>query len=109
MICIKAEVDTKTYKGTGFTCSLISKLMKYLLTNHKDSTYYAIFSFIVVSLVGVYAVPSYYNFKGLTTFQVAIQIVLSIIFLIIGFVCSFFLTKLADKKTNKIEEEIEVK
>lgn len=88
---------------------LISKLMKYLLTNHKDATYYAIFSFILVSLVGVYAVPSYYDFKGLTTSQITIQIVLSIVFLIVGFVCSFFLTKLADKKINKIEEEIEVK
>lgn len=71
---------------------LISKLMKYLLTKHKTATYFAIFSFILVSLVGIYAVPSYY--EGLSP----LEIVLSIVFLILGGLGSFYISKLAEKK-----------
>lgn len=71
---------------------LISKLMKYLLTKHKTVTYFAIFSFILVSLFGIYAVPSYYQNLN------ALQIVLAIVFLISGSLISYFLGKLADKK-----------
>lgn len=73
---------------------LISKLMKYLLSNHRSTTYHVILAFILVSLVGIYAVPEYYNNLD------PLQIVLAIIFLIIGGVISFFISKVAEKKAN---------
>ncbi|CDC42774.1 putative uncharacterized protein [Firmicutes bacterium CAG:449] len=74
---------------------LISKLMKYLLSKHRDATYFAIFAFIVVSLVAIYAVESYYQNLS------AVKIILAIVFLILGFCASYFLTKLADKKKGQ--------
>ena len=75
----------------------ISKLMKHLLTNHKNTTYHVIFAFILVSLVGIYAVPEYY-----TSLDVY-QIIFAVVFLIIGGVISFIISKVADKKANNIE------
>lgn len=72
----------------------ISKLMKYLLEKHRNITYHIIFAFILVSLVGIYAVPSYYEKLDV------VQIVLAIVFLAIGFVCSYYVSKLADNKAN---------
>ena len=71
--------------------------MKYLLTNHKATTYFAILGFILASIVGIYANPTYYeNFNH-------IDVILAIVFLACGCVGSYFLTKLADSKA-KIEE-----
>lgn len=75
----------------------ISKLMKYLLTKHKTTTYFAILGFILASIVGIYANPTYYeNFNH-------IDVILAIVFLACGCIGSFFLTKLADSKA-KIKE-----
>lgn len=74
---------------------VISKLMKYLLTNHKIITYFAILGFILASIVGIYANPTYYESLN------HIDIILAIIFLVIGCVGSYFLTKLADNKSKE--------
>ena len=74
---------------------VISKLMKYLLTNHKIITYFAILGFILASIIGIYANPTYYESLN------HIDIILAIIFLVIGCVGSYFLTKLADNKSKE--------
>lgn len=79
---------------------LISKIMKFLLTNYKDATYFAIFGFILASLVGIYANGNYYNNLSV------VEIILAIIFLIVGFIGSYYASKIAGKKENdKIEIE----
>ena len=74
---------------------VISKLMKYLLTNHKIITYFAILGFILASIIGIYANPTYYESLN------HIDIILAIIFLVVGCVGSYFLTKLADNKSKE--------
>lgn len=76
---------------------LISKIMKYLLSNHKNVTYHIIFSFILVSLVGIYAVPSYYQNLDI------IQIIFAVVFLFIGGFASFYISKIAEKK-EKVDD-----
>ena len=74
---------------------VISKIMKYLLTNHKIITYFAILGFILASIIGIYANPTYYESLN------HIDIILAIIFLVVGCVGSYFLTKLADNKSKE--------
>ena len=72
---------------------LISKLMKFLLSKYNAPTYFAIFGFILASLVGIYTDGSYYQNIAPITY------VLAIIAIVIGFVTSYLLSKLAAKKS----------
>lgn len=80
---------------------LISKLMKYLLSRFKDTTYFAIFGFILASLVGIYANAGYY--ESISAGQVA----LAVGFLIVGFLVSFFMGRVAEKKSARAEIQTE--
>lgn len=83
--------------GIVFGFFLISKLMKYLLSRYPDATYFAIFGFILASLVGIYAESAYYQNID------AVQIILAVALLGIGFCISYFLAKFAEKKTEELK------
>ena len=80
---------------------LISKLMKFLLQNHKAPTYFGILGFILASVVGIYANGAYY--QNITY----VDVILAIIFMIAGFFASFYLAKLADQKEKEKLDNIE--
>lgn len=82
---------------------IISKIMKYLLSKHRVVTYFVILGFIIGSLVGIYANGTYYLHLDW------IQIVLALVCLLVGFILSFYMAKLASKKTliNNNNEDTE--
>ena len=76
---------------------IVSKIMKFLLNKYPSTTYFGIFGFILASLVGIYAQPTYYeNIDFWTIFFV-------VLFLISGFFISYLLSVFAEKKSVKSE------
>ena len=70
----------------------ISKIISVLLSKFESQTYFAIFGFIIASLIGMI----YMNIRTLDYVQLAIGLVFSIL----GFFGSYYLSKLEKKKEN---------
>ena len=76
---------------------IVSKIMKFLLNRYPAPTYFGIFGFILASLVGIYAQPTYYEVIDFWT------IFFVILFLVSGFFISYLLSVFAEKKSIKSE------
>ncbi len=83
---------------------VIAKIMNYLLKHYKRTTYWAIFGFVVGSIIAIFLS---YDYTGLDINTMVI--VSSIILFIVGAPVSFFIIRLSSKKAiNEAEEKIKI-
>lgn len=86
---------------------LISKLMKYLLTKHRLTTYYGIMGFIVASVITLYInydIGKYYQTWGSLKWYV--EVIIAVFMLLIGIAIAYFLLKLQRNAENAKEDEV---
>ena len=91
----------------------ISKLLKYLLEKHHDTTFFTIIGFIIGSTISLYFNNDIYNYyqiwagveAGKTWMPMYIEIPLGIVLLILGVIGSYMLFKISKNNEESLEKK----